>query len=652
MMMNLKKNCSSPKRIPTSKPFIKFEDFIDPGTNAIFRKKAPKYVHNIDIREKALLVRRIKNCKTLRSIDLGDQNYEDLPRGLCRFHFDRIALKAFKPFHKYLKKYSIYDHSSQVEKPLQNLSVAQLSPIDDQYLKNNLRMINFEKIVFQFDPGYYSGKYETEEQKILSFLSRIRHRLVRHIRKLRKIKEIEMHLNSYSFKILAALVEILRQNPLLIPSLKNLKIITQKNMYPSNLEILSTESSHIQSILPYVTFLQTWNQKWVSTPVLFKNFRNIQELRINLSRSRDVDESTLSTQLPALKYLIKLRSFKLVLTSSRREIEKAFLESLTLSISIEIVEFILQGFEWKNGELTKKNKELVEKSFKEHPRYINFFNQWKNLPNLKELYLTMRDYDEERDSSSVCASFAIHIFKQLKTLTKVAFLNSASRPDDDPFSKTKTAVKPIKAIEFKNIWESLMPSRKTLEFVKIFTPGMNFAPSLNSIDTNLPKLEFFSLLGTVYWASEIFDFGRALWQHQKSNKNYFELVVNSMTIHDLKRLKLFFNSLQNTILTSLEAIIYLDTKELKGETWVDDFCEFMQKFKTGARICLTLLNVSITSYKTLQRVKSAVENNRSFYSFSMRCIKNDMFYSDVPKEGDGYDNTQYLINSGFVKMDT
>jgi len=640
---------NSQKRIPNSKPFIIFDTLIDSKTLPIFLKKAPKHAKKISISGRLKITLKIRNLKTLRSIFIEEEEEEEsFDLSYYRFFKKRrinITLKALKPYHKSLKSYGASETLDEVERYLQNIAKADLHVGYDSAFKNFFRMINFEKIVFNFQ--YERNNWGTQtDPKILDFIQKVKSRLIRHIRKLRKVKEIQLHVNGWNLQTFAALLEIIQQNPTLLPSLKNLKLTTQKHSRPCQIVPTDHEAQIIKKALPYLTFLQTFRYQWFSPPFSYKYLRNIQEMNIQID-SAHLDHSNLEIQLLAFKNLSRLRALKLNFFSFNREYEKMFLNNFTLPSSLEKFDFILRGWEWKDGELTKKVKEKIEIDFNEHPRYINFFNEWKTLPNLKELFITIWDSDEQRDSVSICASFAAHIFKNLKSLVQVGYWNNISRPEHDPSSKTKP--KPVKPAEFKKIWQSLVPSRKTLESINFRTPGMNFVSSINSIETNFPKLKSLSLYGQVHWATEAMHFARAVFDKKKEKS--LDFFAYGIYVEDLKRFATLLNNI-NILPAGIAARFSFDMSNLKGEVWVDDFCRFFHELKTEGYVTLQLYNVSIQSYKAVQKVKSSVLKNRVLSGFEMKYILHERFYFRIDKgQTEAEDYTNYLVSKGEVKMD-
>ncbi len=594
----MQSNLSAPKTSlpPMRRPLLLTEEYITTHQLNRFKKRFPKYIGTLGLNKVDMkgsdrpylsYIRRAKTVnslvlrqnifrpkcrrlnenislikslqKSLRSISgdrLGDKKYHRYFSGLSTVVLDLALPESYQmmSFHRRIKKISL-----KMSAPYVSIYVSKTIPIAQQLMKKNKRRFN-------------------------QFLSRSQH-----------ASSIEISSNGEELGPIIKLFELLEESPLLIPNLKAFIVkinCDARYLYPEKTSLTELGSF---PCLSHITSFSLENY-YVEMPMFdLKILKNLQELNLEIkSLMNDSFEANSLYQILDLKDFKNLRSLKLNYGARSKEIERSFFEVLTLPPALRSVELTLQGFKWKKCEPTKKNRKRIIDSIQHHERYSHFYSQWKELKNLKNLVIQIKDYSNRAvGCSEIAGVMGASIIKNIKGLESLHFVHHNFENQGG-------------ALELKELFEALKGSRNTIKTLDIFAQKINF---VEDIGMDLVKLENFTLGGeSVLVSPNTVHFIRTLGL---KNKHSTKVIWHNLVIHNIKTFESLLRSLVN-LPKSMEVNLNLDIGSLEKENWGENLCQVMKEKRFEGKISLTLTNSFITKISILEEIKALVLANSRF----------------------------------------
>jgi len=287
---------------------------------------------------------------------------------------------------------------------------------------------------------------------------------------------------------------------------------------------------------------------------------------------------------------------------------------------LESIDFKIGGFIWKDCEMTKKNNKLIIDSIREHERYKHFYNQWKNLKNLK--HVIFRVSDKQQRNGEIAGVFASMVLKQTQGLESLKFHYSDSEIKENEAN-----------MDLKELIEALENSKKTLKIVEVYAKNINFVQDICSND--FQKLERFYIAGKIVASPNTAKFLKSFSMRKEPK---IQVKLDSLVVSNLKTFEALLESLNN-LSKDVELDLCLDLLELEKKVWWEILCLEVGKLSFRGEVSLTLENVFIRNMEVLRNMKAAVLSNPIFEKFLLkskfkivsRMIKKDLVYLQIEK---------------------
>jgi len=377
----------------------------------------------------------------------------------------------------------------------------------------------------------------------------------------------------------------------------------------------------VKKALPYVKELTLQDTKWFLSIFDGYSLENLTALEVKIAPQNSID---FGSKLVTFKRLEKLKKLDLSFRAYSVLAEREFLESLTLPTNLETVHLTLINMKWNLTELTKRNRRRLISDFDHEQRFVLFFNQWKELKNLKTLHLTLNEESREiKRCPGLAGNFASRIIKHLNSLENFSYTHSMSQVRPRKKKGRAPPALPVKSLDFEEFWKALECSKNSLQSIKIETPEIAFPLKMSSLDNKFPCLKSLSLGKSILWAKDLDSF----WSGFKVLGN---IEMQGLRFQDEERFEMFMESIREDPDTKIS----VDVKGIKYESLMRCFSRFLHKKEIQGKFELILRNIQINDEK---------EFEKDLESFYWRTYPKKLFLHHLHK-----DPTLTLTNEGWV----
>jgi len=542
-------------------------------------------------------------------IDLENFRKRDLSRlkSVSSFHFSetptsrKAKLTPIKQIYqiiksqkKFIRHFAGIDLDLCLAKELPQLSVYKLSYFSLEQSAKYKILAYFpalKRIFFDFEWPFP----HQEEASIISVLQQNQTRLLQAISRMRSINKLSMKFSLQSSSSVLALLQVAGSCSSFLHQL-NYFSLGLNSRSASTIEENLIQTPQVQAALRNVTHLTVKDYKWFDAVFEKENLGSLRDFQVLFVASM-VSETTIR-KLSNLRFFKEMKHLNLNFKSFSEKMENAFLESFTLPQDLESIELTLQDFVWadKDLKLTEDRRKMIEDSFKNHPRFQGFYNQWAGLNNPKTFQLTIVERLKTRCCPKLAFSFAEGMMKRMKNLTKLHYWHVPTF--DSNFPEVH--------LELKDFWSCLENSKDTIEDISInlsTRSKINFFEKESSEKmVELPKLKTLRINGDVSCDMNPGDF---LTKFSKGTKAHVKFEINTLHFkHETASRDFFANIID--IPRNMEMTLRLTVSH---SNWEDILSEYMTRIREEGTLKLDIKVYEVTNDKIFELIREKSARN-------------------------------------------
>ena len=577
----------------TSKPYIPCHISLKASQ---LNKRCYKYIHTLEVTKELDLNPKTARIKSLRSLNMQ----RDLPYYFnIPIKISRIA-KFIKPRQKYLKTLHGELKQHQLLRLIPRLQQVNLNYNDLTWRLFTTRF-NFHHLSINFLDHKITPKSSQKPLPVEKLLGKCSTAFPRAISKQRNIQNLDITLHRGY-----------REDTQIILNLLNKVDLSSLDLKHFHLQCLSTSrwlsqdpfpvSTGMKNAVGYIQKLSLQDTIWFISLFDGNVLKSLSALDISIWPSSKVSLD----MLPTLRKIDTLREIKMTFQANSVENEEQFLEYFRLPNHIESVDLALVNFEWKTFALTKANRRQIQEEFDNGQRFTFFFNHWKELKQLKNFSLTLREELERiKRCPGLAGNFASRIIKQINSLKSVSYTHYLS-PILPPKKKKRKPLPPpalpVKPLDLAEFWKALEPSRNILQNLTIDAPEVVFPVRMSSLNNNFPCLESISIGKKVLWAKDLNDF----WNGFKTLK---QIKTQELSFFDEKKFEIFLDSIRNIPKGWSLGCYSLDPANIKFEALKQCLTAFLKEADDVQReFKMPLLKLKVKNRHDLQQSRALFED--------------------------------------------
>ena len=514
-----------------------------------------------------------------------------------------LYIKNYSPKHHNLIKQTFAHHKHQIHSinlPDPSLlkcfpKITKFSLLTKDYTcwRAFLHLIDLKTLLIEFSSNMLRDQSPTEREKYA--LSRyLQWRLWNHLTKLKILKNIYIQIyNKFDRKLHQTLNRFNNCKPLL-ESLQTLSLFLH-HLHLENVE----EELNFLDIFQKITVMKIHEVPFATLQSFLTNIESFQSLTslcilqtigapgVLIYEEKNVKFNVDFAFLQRLKSLEKLRILELAFNLSSPEAITSFLNNLTMPAQIQKIKLNFCETNWKS--IIQQN----DKSFEENANLLNFYAQWKNLPNLDSLSLCFAEGDNSSNPSSL---FISHLLKNLTTLSTLYYADWSSM---DSGKK--------KAIDFNYFLQNILHLKNTLKklHLETFSLSLRKLPNI-TIENPLLQLQEMSLCAFILGDAQ---FKTLFHLFPKSSTSSSLLELERVIIDDEKSYKAFLQDIM-LLPKNLQATVNIDLRKIDAETFINETSSSSLNLPKKTALQMNFYNVPILNSLQLKKLKALLVKHR------------------------------------------